>query len=77
MPVGRFLDEQRLPTPAGADAAPGQLGRHDLGVVQHQPVTRGQQVRQVANMLVQNLLPLPVYDHQPGVCAVPQRLLGD
>ncbi len=75
--VRRRFDKQPVPAAAGACPVARQLGRYHLRVVQNQPVAGRQQMRQIADMVVLDLLPMAVDDHQPGVCAMAERLLGD
>jgi hypothetical protein len=65
--------------PAATRLSPAayELGENDSCVVEHQPVAGWQQVRQIADMVMLDRLPPAVYDHQPGVQAMPQRFLGD
>ena len=67
MPVGRGLDVQPLPTTARLGTDARKLGANDLGIVEDQPVTRVQQLRQISDVVVVDRLPAPINDHQPSV----------
>ena len=76
VPVRRGFEEQPLPAAAGLQSLARQLGRNDLRIVEHEPIAARQQMRQIADVMMLDLLPPAVDDHQPGIGAVAQRLLG-
>ncbi len=67
---------QPLPAAARLNPTARQLGGNHLRVVQHQPIAARQQVRQIADVVVLDRLPTAVDDHQPGIGAMAERLLG-
>jgi hypothetical protein len=48
-----------------------------FGVIEHESIAARQKLWQVADMVMLNLLPMAVNDHQAGVGPMPKRLLGD
>jgi hypothetical protein len=75
--VRRFLDKKPMPAATGARSTTRQLGGNHLGIVKNQAITGRQQMRQIADVVMENLPSPAVHDHQPGVGAVAERLLGD
>ena len=77
MALGRAFQVQPLPAAPRLPPPPGQLGRNHLGIVEHKPVAARDQMRQIPDVVVRNVLPRTIHDHEPSVGAVSQRLLGD
>jgi hypothetical protein len=53
------------------------MGGDYFGVIEHQPVAARQQLRQVADVVMLDLLPMAVDNHQSGIGPVSKRLLRD
>ncbi len=75
-PIGTQRLEQQHFGGASAEPLQPQPGRDDLGVVDHQQITVGEQRRKIANVEVSGLGTPPV-DQQPRCVAGFDRHLGD
>ena len=70
-------EKQSCPAGVGAIATADEAGGNDFRVVEDQAVGRPQDFGQIADMTVLDLVARPIDEHQPGVAAFGQRMLGD
>ena len=75
MLIGR--QEQAGPAGPGPLAATDQASGYDLGVIENEAVARVENGRQIADITVVDGFLVPANDHQAGVAAAGQRMLGD
>jgi hypothetical protein len=74
--VGEAPDQEHF-RPAAAGAAAEQPGGEDPGTVEHDQISRREQLGQIAEDVMPERSVAPIQDQQAGGVALRERLLGD
>jgi hypothetical protein len=69
-------EKEPLPIAPGLFTFPEEPGGENLSIVEDHPIAGGEEFRQVADVMVLDLLTLAVNDHEARVGPLPKRLLG-